>query len=140
MQWAPPDFRFPIGWRCQTKLSNSLSISSVNGSAIFFSSCSLHSFTANAIWSPIKPLSAKIYAFGIRRCPSRAMRAIISIPTELRTNCLFLARWLVERTKENDVVSSDNVVTRSSDLICHNQSMTTTQVYTVDCGLTLSVR
>jgi hypothetical protein len=67
------------------------------------------------------------------------MRPIISIPTELRTNSLFLARWLVERTEENDVVSSDNVVTRSSDLICHNQSMRITRVYTFDCGLTLSV-
>ena len=68
------------------------------------------------------------------------MRPIISIPTELRTYCLFLARWLVERTEENDVVGSNNVVTRSSDLIRHNQSVTISRVYTIDCGLTLPFR
>jgi hypothetical protein len=88
----------------------------------------------------MNPLSAKMYALGIRRCPSRAMRPIISIPTELRTNGLLLARWLVERTEENDVVGSNNIVTRSSDLICHNQSVTITRVYTIDCCLTLSLR
>src|ERR1700731_1262076 len=67
------------------------------------------------------------------------MRAIISKPTALFTNGLFFPSGLVKRTKEDDVVSSDDVVTSSADLICHNYSVKITRVNTVDGCLTLLV-